>query len=786
MQALPISSAPGWRNTINPFIGGWRMAKRTLLVVTPFCSPNFAYPAPSYLARFLRRNGREVAQADMSLETLLGLFCPEGLERVFAAATLAADRLTPATRRTLELKQRYVSTINTVIHYLQGHDPSIAYRICHRDFLPRGENFYMSRGQEWWDGTGNTVPIHDRAKYLGTLYLYDIAALVRQAIFPYFQITGQDRYHDDFVHWCATFDRMRGELERPPNAIDQLLIEALDTHLESFQPDLVGVTVPFARNLYWALRIGKRVKEWNPKVKVAAGGGLFNTSMRRPSEPRLFDYIDFLSLDDGERPLLNIVEYLEGQRKIDQLKRTFYMRDQWIQYSDGSGDNDASHEDTGAPDYSGYNFSRYFSAIETTNVNQRLYSESWWNKLTMAHGCYWKKCSFCDIHLSYIGDYETAPARNLVDKVEEAIAQTGHTGFHFVDEALPPKIMRDFALEVLRRGLHISWHGMLRFDRAFTPDLCRLLAASGLVAVFGGLEVASDRLLKLMKKGTSVEQVAMVCKNFQEAGIRVHAYIMYGFPTQTAQETIDAADVVRQLFRHGLITSASWAKFGVTPHSPIGRNPREYGIEVLPIPKDAFIEQVLAHWDPANDHARFAHGLEMSLLYYGLGMHHLTPTESWFDFPVPEVSIDRELLGKVLQARTRMLVEAAASELRTEKRALWLGGPPALRPLPYNELVEPQAELILRQPQGDVTLPMPSRWALWLADLLTRARPAEQGPVPLPPMDSILWEIAGSSTWWALRHHGLILTDAPTAPPPPKTPALPQQKHDPVFAIVAR
>jgi hypothetical protein len=761
------------------------MTKRTLLVVTPFCSPNFAYPAPSYLARYLRRNGREAAQADLSLETLLGLFSRDGLERVFAAAEKAADRLSPPAQRMLELKDRYLTTVDTVIRYLQGGDSAIAYRVNHREFLPRGENFHATRGLDWFDGTGNTVPIHDRAKYVCTLYLYDIASLVRQAVFPYFQITMQDRFHDDFVHWCATFDRMRAELERPPNAVDQLLIEALDRHLESFQPDLVGVTVPFARNLYWALRIGKRAKEWNPQVKVAAGGGLFNTSMRKPCEPRMFDYIDFMTLDDGERPLLNIVEHLEGARRVEQLKRTFFVRDKWIQYSDGSGDQDASHEDSGAPDYTGYRVAQYFTALETVNVNQRLYADGWWNKLTMAHGCYWKKCSFCDIHLSYIGDYETAPARNLADKVEEAIAQTGHTGFHFVDEALPPKVMRDFALEILRRGLHISWHGMLRFDRSFTPDLCRLLAASGLVAAFGGLEVASDRLLKLMKKGTSVEQVAMVCKNFQEAGIRVHAYIMYGFPTQTAQETIDAADVVRQLFLHGLITSASWAKFGVTPHSPIGRNPREYGIEVLPAPKDAFIEQILAHWDPANDHARFMHGLESALAAYSVGAYQLAPTEGWFDFPVPEVSIDRDLMTKVLQARTRMLMESAATELRTERRALWLGGPVSIRPLPYVEARESQAELVLRQPQGDITLPMPARWALWLADVLTRAQPASQGPVPLPPMDSTLWEIAGTPAWWALRHHGLILTEATGATPEPAAPVH-ERKHDPAFAIVAR
>jgi len=147
----------------------------------------------------------------------------------------------------------------------------------------------------------------------------------------------------------------------------------------------------------------------------------------------------------------------------------------------------------------------------------------------------------------------------------------------------------------------------------------------------------------------------VVAKNFQEAGTRVHAYIMYGFPTQTAQETIDALDVVRQLFKHGLITSASWAKFGVTPHSPIGRNPEEYGIELLPTPKGAFIEQIIAHRDPANDHDRFTDGLNNAVRYFSLGYHHDTPVEGWFDFEVPKVSIDRELIKGVLEERAAAL-----------------------------------------------------------------------------------------------------------------------------------
>jgi radical SAM superfamily enzyme YgiQ (UPF0313 family) len=69
-------------------------------------------------------------------------------------------------------------------------------------------------------------------------------------------------------------------------------------------------------------------------------------------------------------------------------------------------------------------------------------------------------------------------------------------------------------------------------DEPFVP-VVRLMARSGCIAVTGGLEIASDRLLKLVNKGVTVAQVARVTKAFTDAGVGVHAYLMYGFPTQT-------------------------------------------------------------------------------------------------------------------------------------------------------------------------------------------------------------------------------------------------------------
>jgi radical SAM superfamily enzyme YgiQ (UPF0313 family) len=181
--------------------------------------------------------------------------------------------------------------------------------------------------------------------------------------------------------------------------------------------------------------------------------------------------------------------------------------------------------------------------------------------------------------------------------------------------------MREVALEILRRNLVVTWWTNIRFEKSFTQDLCFLLKISGCVAVSGGLEVASDRLLKLIDKGVSVEQVAKVTRNFTEAGIMVHAYLMYGYPTQTVQETVDSLEMVRQLFEMGILQSGFWHQFAMTAHSPVGINPEEFG--VTPIKQEIkFANNDIDFMDKTGiDHSQFSFGLKKSLFNYMHGIN---------------------------------------------------------------------------------------------------------------------------------------------------------------------
>jgi hypothetical protein len=314
------------------------------------------------------------------------------------------------------------------------------------------------------------------------------------------------------------------------------------------------------------------------------------------------------------------------ESEVIDLKRTFHLKDGAVFYNNKSKQPDYKQSELGTPDYSDLLLDQYISVIEITNPMHSLWSDGRWNKLTMAHGCYWGKCTFCDISLDYIKIYEPIAAKLLVDRMEEQIEQTGTTGFHFVDEAAPPALMKALALEIIKRKLSVTWWTNIRFEKNFTQDLCYLLKSSGCIAVSGGLEVASDRLLKLIDKGVTVEQVAQVTRNFTEASIMVHSYLMYGYPTQTIQETIDSLEMVRQLFEQKIIQSGFWHQFALTAHSPVGANPEEYGI--TPVSADiTFANNDIDFTDSTGiDHSLFSFGLKKSLFNY---MHFFVFLESF-------------------------------------------------------------------------------------------------------------------------------------------------------------
>jgi radical SAM superfamily enzyme YgiQ (UPF0313 family) len=635
------------------------LSARVLSIVPPMTQLNTPYPSTAYLTGFLRSRGVAAVQEDLALALVLRLFSPHGLHAMHACvAALPQQRRTPSIKVFAREFSRYVATITPVVAFLQGRDPSMAYRIAGRNFLPEGPRFAaLDAYVDPHDDAGGGDPlawafgalgVQDRARHFATLYLNDVADVLREAVDPRFEFV---RYAESLAQSQASFAPLAAALAAPPTLVDATLHELTLAALARHRPNVVLVSAPFPGNVYGAFRIAQTIKARDQSIVTVLGGGFANTELRELAEPRVFDYFDYVMLDDGERPLLALLEYMQGERPRDRLVRSFVRDGAVVRYIDAK-EPDIPLAEVGTPTWDGLPLDRYLSVLDMLNPMHRLWSDGRWNKLTVAHGCYWTKCSFCDTTLDYISRYDAVAAATLVDRIEAVIAETGQTGFHFVDEAAPPKALAALAAELHKRNRAISWWGNIRFEKSFTPALCRQLADSGCIAVSGGLEVASDRLLKLMQKGVSVEQVARVTRAFSDAGILVHAYLMYGFPTQTVQDTVDALEYVRQLFAAGCIQSGFFHRFACTVHSPVGQHPEQYGITLKPLPAISFAKNDVGFVDPTglgeHSHATLGSALNKALYNYMHGLGLDTDVRTWFSGRVPKSRVPRHFIERAL------------------------------------------------------------------------------------------------------------------------------------------
>jgi len=604
---------------------------------------------------------------DLGIEVILELFSKKTFRELFDIAFEKDSIVSENCERIYALKDQYLQPLDEVIRFLQGKNQTFARQICTDNFLPRASRFEQLDDMDWAFGS---MGMQDKAKHIATLYLEDLSDFIIECVDDNF---GFSRYAERLGRSANSFDELYDQLQTETTFIDDITLRILDARIKTVQPKLICFSVPFPGNLYSAFRCAQFIKANYPKLPVSMGGGFPNTELRSVSDIRVFEFFDYISLDDGELPIelliSNVLDPSSENPDHDLFKRTFLLENGKVTYKNNSARLDYRQSEVGTPDYSDLLLADYISVIEIANPMHSLWSDGRWNKLTMAHGCYWGRCTFCDISLDYIKTYQPVAARLLVDRMEEIILQTGENGFHFVDEAAPPSLMKSLALEIIRRKLTVTWWANIRFEKNFTRDLCFLLKASGCIAISGGLEVASDRLLKLIEKGVTVEQVAQVTRNLTEANIMVHSYLMYGYPTQTIQETVDSLEMVRQLFEIGVLQSGFWHQFALTAHSPVGLNPSEYGI--TPIFKDiTFANNDVDFIDKTGiDHGKFSYGLKKSLFNFMHGIGFEMPLQEWFDFKIPKTQIKTGLIQSYLGAEPNFKIQPSA-------KVLWLGGMP--------------------------------------------------------------------------------------------------------------
>ena len=248
-------------------------AIRVLSLIAPMTQLNTPYPSTAYLTGFLRSRGIDAAQEDLALGLALALLSPDGLCAVREhILSMPAQERAARAADFIERFEPYRAAIGPTIAFLQGHDATLAHRICTRRFLPEGPRFASL--EVYVDAAGGdpmawafgSLGVQDRARHLATLYLNDIADLLRESVDERFEFV---RYGESLAQSQASFDPLAQALAAPLNLVDRTLRDLTLASVERHRPTVVLVSVPFPGAVYAPTR---STRPKSPPAKTRCAG----------------------------------------------------------------------------------------------------------------------------------------------------------------------------------------------------------------------------------------------------------------------------------------------------------------------------------------------------------------------------------------------------------------------------------------------------------------------------------------------------------------------------------
>ncbi|HUH25862.1 MAG TPA: hypothetical protein VLY87_04505, partial [Flavobacterium sp.] len=321
------------------------METQLLMITPPFTQLNTPYPGTVYLKGFLNTKGISSFQSDLGMEVILKLFSKQGLIDLFHFIEDSSVSLNENSLRIVALQQDYIYTIDAVIAFLQGKNPTLANAIVQEGFLPEASRFSHLEELDWAFGS---MGFQDKAKHYATLYLEDLSDLIVEGVDENF---GFSRYAERLGRSANSFDELYNALQQEPTYIDLITLDLLEKLIQKSNPKIVGFSVPFPGNLYSAFRCAQYVKKQHPQLKVVMGGGFPNTELRSVSDIRVFEFFDFINLDDGEAPTEQLIKFVNNEIDQTELKRTLLLQNDEVVYINNPLIKDYKQIDVGCPDY---------------------------------------------------------------------------------------------------------------------------------------------------------------------------------------------------------------------------------------------------------------------------------------------------------------------------------------------------------------------------------------------------------------------------------------------------
>jgi len=330
--------------------------------------------------------------------------------------------------------------------------------------------------------------------------------------------------------------------------------------IEAESPDLIGISITYSGQIIPSLTLARLLKSRCPEAHICLGGAILSSMHGELQQnPSIFAVADSIAVWEGEHALLGLARALENETALVAIPNLLYLDHDQVQATSLHIE-DVNNLPT--PDYSGLPLELYL----TPEVTALLPTE---------RGCYWKRCAFCTISMS-MHTYRPRKIELVLEDMKNLGQQLNTRCFFLANDATPPARMRALAQAISAEELDFIWQTEARLEKSLTPETCRTLVVGGCRRLMLGLESASPRVLALMEKGVTIDQAARAIHNCHDPGIATHVFFILGFPTETRQETRETLAFVHD--HHAVIQSINYAQFDFNCGSKVYNDPARYGI----------------------------------------------------------------------------------------------------------------------------------------------------------------------------------------------------------------
>jgi len=339
------------------------------------------------------------------------------------------------------------------------------------------------------------------------------------------------------------------------------------------QYKIIGFSVCF-HQLFASLAAAREIKKKYPRATIVLGGSSCGADAGK-SLLAVFPFIDYAIEGEGERALMALCDHIAGNR-LPTLPENIITR--------ATPKKDAKQRkrrmaytqlptlaDLPVPDYGDYfaEQRKWFRGSPFIPVIP----------IEFSRGCWWNKCSFCNLNLQWCG-FRYKKAAHMLNEVKTLAARHKCLDFTFVDNMLP---MKEALLFFKSTGEHHSdfhFFAEIRSTREekSSADIFPIYRRGGLTTIQVGIEALSSSLLQKMQKGVrAIENIATM-RDAQEQSLELEGNLILQFPGSSETEVAETLESLDYVFPYKPLTGAS---FFLGHNSPIYKHPREYGIKAI-------------------------------------------------------------------------------------------------------------------------------------------------------------------------------------------------------------